>query len=98
MLVIRGKLQSSSERLFTGRNNIENLKNSLLLLNHALRKLNPKVKNAVQIRQSVITEWLKEKDLRTVHGWAPVCKFYVALPDHQPGRSTRSFKQTPSIE
>jgi len=66
MLVIRGKLQSRSERLFTGRNDIENLKNSLLHLNHALRKLNPKVKNAVQIRQSVITEWLKEKDLRTV--------------------------------
>jgi len=66
MLVIRGKLQSRSERLFTGRNDIENLKNSLLHLNHALRKINPKVKNAVQIRQSVITEWLKEKDLRTV--------------------------------
>lgn len=66
VLVIRPKLQSISERLFTGRNGIEKLKNSLLHLNHALRKLNPKVKNAVQIRQSVITEWLKEKDLRTV--------------------------------
>lgn len=66
VLVIRPKLQNRSERLFTGRNDIENLKNSLLHLNHALRKLNPKVKNAVQIRQSVITEWLKEKDLRTV--------------------------------
>lgn len=66
VLVIRPKLQSRSARLFTGRNDLENLKNSLLHLNHALRKLNPKVKNAVQIRQSVITEWLKEKDLRTV--------------------------------
>lgn len=66
VLVIRPKLQSRSKRLFTGRNDIENLKNSLLYLNHALRKINPKVKNAVQIRQSVITEWLKEKDLRTV--------------------------------
>jgi integrase/recombinase XerD len=65
-LLIRPKLQSRSERLFTGRNDTENLKNSLLHLNHALRKLNPKVKHAVQIRQSVITEWLKEKDLRTV--------------------------------
>jgi integrase/recombinase XerD len=59
-------LQHKSERLFTGRNDIENLQNTLLHLNHALRKINPKVKHAVQIRQSVITEWLKEKDLRTV--------------------------------
>lgn len=66
LLLIRPKLQSRSERLFTGRNDIENLKNSLLHLNHALRKINPKLKNAIQIRQSVITEWLKEKDLRTV--------------------------------
>ena len=64
--LIRPKLQHKSERLFTGRNNLENLQNTLLHLNHALRKINPKVKHAVQIRQSVITEWLKEKDLRTV--------------------------------
>jgi integrase/recombinase XerD len=66
MTLIRPKLRQKSERLFTGRNDIENLQNSLLHLNHALRKINPKVKHAVQIRQSVITEWLKEKDLRTV--------------------------------
>lgn len=66
LLIIRPKLQERTERLFTGRNDIEGLKNSLLHLNHALRKINPKLKNAVQIRQSVITEWLKEKDLRTV--------------------------------
>ncbi|MDB5146199.1 MAG: hypothetical protein JWQ57_219 [Mucilaginibacter sp.] len=65
-LLVRPKLQQKSERLFTGRNDIENLQNTLLHLNHALRKINPKVKHAVQIRQSVITEWLKEKDLRTV--------------------------------
>jgi integrase/recombinase XerD len=66
LYLIRPKLQSRSERLFTGRNDIENLQNTLLHLNHALRRINPKVKHAVQIRQSVITEWLKEKDLRTV--------------------------------
>jgi integrase/recombinase XerD len=66
LYLVRPKLQSRSVRLFTGRNDLENLKNSLLHLNHALRKINPKVKHAVQIRQSVITEWLKEKDLRTV--------------------------------
>jgi integrase/recombinase XerD len=66
MTLARPKLQHKSERLFTGRNDIENLQNTLLHLNHTLRKINPKVKHAVQIRQSVITEWLKEKDLRTV--------------------------------
>jgi integrase/recombinase XerD len=66
MILIRPKLQQKPERLFTGRNDIENLQNTLLHLNYALRKINPKVKHAVQIRQSVITEWLKDKDLRTV--------------------------------
>jgi len=66
ILLIRPKLQSRSERLFTGRYDIENLKNTLLHLGCALKKINPKYKHAVQIRQSVITEWLKEKDLRTV--------------------------------
>lgn len=66
LLIIRPKLQRSSERLFTGRNDIESLKNSLLHLNYALKKINPKYQNVMQIRQSVITEWLKEKDLRTV--------------------------------
>ena len=66
LLLIRPKLQNKSDRLFTGRNDIENLKNTLLHLGHALRKINPKVKHAMQIRQSVITGWLKEKDLRTV--------------------------------
>lgn len=66
ILLIRPKLQHHSERLFTGRYDLEYLKNTLLHLGHALRRINPKYKHAVQIRQSVITEWLKEKDLRTV--------------------------------
>lgn len=53
-------------QLFISMNGCENIKNSLLHLNYALKKINPKYKNAQQIRQSVITEWLKEKDLRTV--------------------------------
>jgi integrase/recombinase XerD len=52
--------------LFTGRYHLEDLKNTLLHLGYALKKINPKYKHAVQVRQSVITEWLKEKDLRTV--------------------------------
>ncbi len=35
-------------------------------MNQALRRLNTKYKNTVQLRQSVITEWLKKKELRTV--------------------------------
>jgi integrase/recombinase XerD len=70
ILLVRPKLQSKSERLFTGRYDLEDLKNTLLHLGHALRKINPKYKHAVQIRQSVITEWLKEKDLRTVQHMA----------------------------
>lgn len=66
ILLIRPKLQSRSPRLFTGRNDNEDLKNTLLHLNHALRRINPKVSNAGQLRQSVITEWLREKDLRVV--------------------------------
>jgi integrase/recombinase XerD len=66
LLLIRPKLQNKSLRLFTGRNDLETLKNTLLHLNHALRRINPKVKSAQQIRQSVITEWLQEKELRTV--------------------------------
>ena len=67
---VRPQMQTVSERLFTGRKDGESLKNTLLHLNHALRKINPKLKNAIQIRQSTITEWLKEKDLRTVQYWA----------------------------
>jgi integrase/recombinase XerD len=54
------------QRLFITMNGQETLKNSLLHLNYALRKINPKYKHGVQIRQSVITEWLKDKNLRTV--------------------------------
>jgi len=51
---IRPKIVAT-ERLFSSMEG-KDLKNSLLHLNHALRKLNPKLKNAVQIRQSVIAE------------------------------------------
>jgi len=37
-----------------------------LHLCYALKRINPKVKHATQLRQSVITEWLKEKGLRQV--------------------------------
>jgi len=65
-LLTRPKRQSKSNRLFTGRDDNEELKNTLLHLFYALKRINPKVRHAQQIRQSVITEWLKEKDLRVV--------------------------------
>jgi integrase/recombinase XerD len=54
------------QQLFVSINGCENMKASLYHFNNVLRKLNPKYRNNIQIRQSVITEWLKEKDLRTV--------------------------------
>lgn len=56
----------SVSQLFTSLNGCTEIKNSLKYLILALRKYNPNLKDAKQIRQSVITEWLKEKDLRIV--------------------------------
>jgi integrase/recombinase XerD len=43
----------------------DDIKNSFLHLVYNLRRTNPKLINAQQIRQRVITLWLKTKDLRT---------------------------------
>ena len=59
----RGKAQ---HQLFISMHGSDDMKNSFLHLLYGLRKLNPKLINAQQIRQSVITVWLKTKDLRTV--------------------------------
>jgi len=56
----------SVSQLFTSLNGCTEIKNSLKYLILALKKHNPNLKDAKQIRQSVITEWLKEKDLRIV--------------------------------
>jgi integrase/recombinase XerD len=53
-------------QLFTSLNGCTEIKNTLKYLILALKKYNPNLKDAKQIRQSVITEWLKEKDLRIV--------------------------------
>jgi integrase/recombinase XerD len=54
------------EKLFMSMSGSENLKPGILHLLNALRKINPRVRDARQLRQSVIAEWLKEKDLRVV--------------------------------
>lgn len=59
----KGKAQ---HQLFISMHGSGDMKNSFLHLINGLRKLNPKLINAQQVRQSVITVWLKTKDLRTV--------------------------------
>jgi len=53
-------------QLFISINGSEHIKNSLLHLFKAIRKTNPGIVNAKQIRQSVIIWWLKNHNLRQV--------------------------------
>ena len=53
-------------QLLISSNGSTHIKNTLKYLIQALQRINEEVKSAAQIRQSVITEWLKVKDLRTV--------------------------------
>lgn len=53
-------------QLFISINGSEHIKNSLLHLFRDVQKINPNVINAVQIRQSIITYWLKTHNLRQV--------------------------------
>jgi integrase/recombinase XerD len=57
------KLES---QFFVSMNGGINLKNSLHHLCNALKLINPEVKDMKQIRQSVITFWLKNEDVRAV--------------------------------
>lgn len=84
VLIVRPKLQRSSDRLFAARNDGESLKNTLLHLKYALKKINPNVRNAMQLRQSVIALWLKERNLRVVQ--------YMA--GHRYVSSTERYKTT----
>jgi integrase/recombinase XerD len=53
-------------QLFISINGSENIKNSLLHLFRDVKKINPNIVNAKQIRQSTITYWLKHYNLRQV--------------------------------
>ena len=59
-------LKKLKSQLFISMNGSTNLKNSLHHLCRALKLLNPQVKDLRQIRQSVITFWLKNEDVRAV--------------------------------
>lgn len=69
------------DQLFVSINGSEHIKNSLLHLFRDVQKINPNVINAVQIRQSVITYWLKNHNLRQVqymagHRWVSSTERY----------------------
>jgi len=58
-----GALLAGQKKGFISANNIINQVNSIM---RQLRRLNPKVHNALQLRSSVITGWLKQYNLRQV--------------------------------
>ncbi|MCG8411832.1 MAG: site-specific integrase [Bacteroidales bacterium] len=53
-------------KLFVSINGSESLKNSLYHMFRAIQKINPDIRQAKQIRSSVITYWLKKYNLRQV--------------------------------
>jgi integrase/recombinase XerD len=54
------------KQVFISLNGAISIKNSLLHLTTNLKKINPKIRDLRQLRQSVITEWLKTEDVRKV--------------------------------
>jgi len=70
-----------NDQLFISVNGSENIKNSLLHMFNAIRKLNPEILHPKQIRASVITYWLKNHNLRQVqymagHRWVSSTERY----------------------
>lgn len=67
LLTVRPKLTTEKEgRLFFSMEGKPEVKNSLHHLFRALKKVEPQISNANQIRQSVIVYWLKNHNLRQV--------------------------------
>lgn len=60
------KKTNNTEQLFISMNGSLQIKNSLLHLVKALKKINPKLRNAKHIRMSTIANWLKTNDIRKV--------------------------------
>ena len=70
-----------NDQLFISVNGSENIKNSLLHMFNAIRKINPEILHPKQIRASVITYWLKNHNLRQVqymagHRWVSSTERY----------------------
>jgi integrase/recombinase XerD len=75
------KKSGSTDRLFISMEGSLNLKNSLHHMLRRLKRIYPEIKNAQQIRQSVITHWLKTNNLREVqymagHRWVSSTERY----------------------
>ncbi len=60
------ELAINNKQLFLSSKGNKHIMNTLRKLMATLRKLHPKVKNLMQLRSSVIAEWLKDKDVRIV--------------------------------
>ena len=67
---IRPQINKNSKQLFTSAKGKPELKNTLLHLFRELKKKYPNIKNAKQIRMSVITNKLKTQNLRQVQYFA----------------------------
>jgi len=74
---------AETKQLFISMNGLKNIKSSLLHLMWALKKINPGIKSGMQIRKTVIAQWLKTKDVREVQ--------YMA--GHKHVGSTEKYKQ-----
>jgi integrase/recombinase XerD len=75
------KKSGPTVRLFISMEGSLNLKNSLHHMLRRLKRIYPEIKNAQQIRQSVITHWLKTNNLREVqymagHRWVSSTERY----------------------
>ena len=66
ILELHELLKERKEKLFFGLSGGKSLDLYLHKLYKQLRKINPNLKNGSQIRQSVITHWLKNEDVRIV--------------------------------
>lgn len=78
------QIRTATEQLFIGEGgNCYNISNFITQLMIKVRKINPQVRNAKQIRASVITKWLKVYNLREVQH----------LAGHRYISSTESFLQ-----
>lgn len=64
--VKRPDFEILERQLFISLNGSTNIKNSLMHFMAALRRINENVRDIKQLRQSVITEWLKTEDVRKV--------------------------------
>ncbi len=77
------QIKQETQQLFIGREGSHNINNFMSSILTRLKQINPQVKNARQIRASVITKWLRQHNLREAQ--------YMA--GHKYVSSTESYQQ-----